>query len=294
MSTIILHDDERKCKVFNLKTRVTSLTFDMIKENGGHLMKRKLIFFDVDGTIYDENQNIPQKTHEAIHRLKENGHILAIASGRAPFTLKHVMDDTEIENFVSYNGQYVVYDGEVIYKNPLDEPSLSRLEKLAEKLDHPMVFFSAEEVVSNVPHHNHIEDSLGSIKIDHPRFEEDYFKDREIFQALVFHDESEDELYDGKEEKLKYYRWHEVSRDVVPSNGSKAEGIKKFAEKLGFNQEDVIAVGDGNNDFEMIEWAGTGIVMGNGVEELKKIGDIVTDDVSQDGLYKAFVKLNMI
>lgn len=257
-------------------------------------MERKLIFFDVDGTIYDEDKKIPARTHEAIRQLKEKGHVLAIASGRAPFTLEHVMLDTGISNFVSFNGQYVVYDNEVIYKNPLNEEALASLERTAKHNDHPMVFFSAEEVVSNVAHHNHIEESLGSIKIAHPRFEEGYFKNREIFQALLFQNEAEDALYDGSDERLKFYRWHEVSRDVVPSNGSKAEGMKKFAEKLGFSREDIIAVGDGNNDFEMIEWAGTGIVMGNGVEPLKEIADLVTDNVSEDGLYHAFVKLNMI
>ena len=57
--------------------------------------------------------------------------------------------------------------------------------------------------------------------------------------------------------------------DIIPNGGSKAKGIEKYIEKLGFNRDQVYAFGDGLNDLEMIEAVGTGIVMGNGHEDLK-------------------------
>lgn len=257
-------------------------------------MTRKLIFFDVDGTIYNSHLEIPEATHTAINKLKDNGHILAIASGRAPFTLTKVCADTDIPNYVAFNGQYVVYNDEVIFKNPMDIESLRQLEQQAVDHHHPMVFFSHHEMVSNVDYHQHIEESLSSIKLAHPRYADKYFDDNAIYQALLFHESKEDHLYDNQYDKLKFYRWHEVSRDVVPSNGSKAEGIKQFADKLGFSREDCIAIGDGNNDFEMIQWAGTGIAMGNAVAELKTVADYVTGHVDEDGLFQAFKNLELI
>ncbi|TDL98829.1 Cof-type HAD-IIB family hydrolase [Macrococcus brunensis] len=257
-------------------------------------MTQKLIFFDIDGTLYDRQHHIPETTHATIRQLKGAGHTLAIATGRAPYNMQQVMADTEIPNFVAYNGQYVVYNSEVIYRNPLDTQTLTKLEKLAREHDHPMVFLGEKEAVSNIEHHDHITESMGSIKLNHPRFEDDYFKNHDIFQALLFHDSEADEVYNNQYPLIKFYRWHEFSRDVVPSNGSKAEGIKKFAEKLGFSQEDVIALGDGNNDFEMIEWAGTGIAMGNAVEGLKQGADFVTTDVEDNGIQNAFKKLGLI
>ncbi|TDM03885.1 Cof-type HAD-IIB family hydrolase [Macrococcus carouselicus] len=257
-------------------------------------MTKKLIFFDIDGTLYDSHHQIPATTHETIRQLKAAGHILAIATGRAPYNMKQVMEDTEIQNFVAYNGQYVVYHSEVIYRNPLDTETLSTLQRIAREHDHPMVFLGEEEAVSNIMHHDHIAESMGSIRLGHPRHENDYFMDHEIFQALLFHDEGTDVLYDNKHPLVKFYRWHEFSRDVVPANGSKAEGIKKFAEKIGVRQQDVITLGDGNNDFEMIEWAGTGIAMGNAVEGLKQIADFVTTDVDDNGIMHAFKQLALI
>lgn len=257
-------------------------------------MTQKLIFFDIDGTLYDRQHRIPQTTHAAIRQLQEAGHTLAIATGRAPYNIQEVMADTGITNFVAFNGQYVVYNAEVIYRNPLDVHTLTQLEALARENDHPMVFLGEKEAVSNIRHHDHITDSMGSIKLEHPRFEDEYFKHHDIFQALLFQDSDTDDVYDDQYPLIKFYRWHEFSRDVVPSNGSKAEGIRKFAEKLGFSQQDVIAVGDGNNDFEMIEWAGTGIAMGNAVEGLKQIADFVTTDVEDNGIQNAFKKLALI
>ncbi|MCV5432962.1 HAD hydrolase family protein, partial [Escherichia coli] len=75
------------------------------------------------------------------------------------------------------------------------------------------------------------------------------------------------------------------SMDIIPNGGSKAKGIEKFIERLGFNREQVYAFGDGLNDLEMIEAVGTGIVMGNGHEDLKKLANYVTKDVSEDGIY---------
>ncbi|RXK18842.1 Cof-type HAD-IIB family hydrolase [Macrococcus sp. DPC7161] len=257
-------------------------------------MQKKLIFLDVDGTIYNHDSEIPESALRAINLLQADGHTLAIASGRAPLMLQKVLKDTGIKNYVALNGQIVHVDGENIYLNPLNKKELLELEQLATENNHPMVFFTEDKMVSNVDFHNDIEKSLNSIKIKHPQKEEAIVQNEPIYQALMFHDKKDEVIYDDKFASFKFYRWHEVSRDVVPSNGSKLEGIKRFCNHFNQDIKDAIAVGDGNNDFEMIEGIGYGIVMGNGVENLKAIADLVTDDVSNDGLYKAFLKIGLI
>lgn len=87
-------------------------------------MDKKLIFFDIDGTIYDHDKRIPATAKQAVSDLKAHGHHVFIASGRAPFMVRPVLEELGIDSFVSYNGQYVVFEGEVIYKNPIAEQSL--------------------------------------------------------------------------------------------------------------------------------------------------------------------------
>lgn len=257
-------------------------------------MEKKLIFFDIDGTIYDENKEIPQSTIIAIQKLKEKGHIVAIATGRAPYMFKEVRKATGIQTFVSLNGQIVVYDGEILGKYPLNKEELKKIVEKGHENNHPLVFFGETDVYANVESNQEISDSLGTLKMDYPEYHNTYYLDHPVYQALLFHAEDEDYLYDNQFESLKFYRWHPLSRDIVPNDRSKAEGIKELSQKLGFNLNEVIAFGDGPNDGEMIKEVGCGVAMGNAVDELKAVCDYETKRVDEDGIFHACVELGLI
>lgn len=85
-----------------------------------------------------------------------------------------------------------------------------------------------------------------------------------------------------------------VCGEIGRNNIHKATGIKLFLEHLGLEREDSIAIGDGPNDLQMMEYAGTGIAMGNAKAEVKALADMVTSDVTEDGIYHAFEKLGLL
>ena len=72
--------------------------------------------------------------------------------------------------------------------------------------------------------------------------------------------------------------------DVMSRDMDKAWGLAALAEKLGLAREEIAAVGDGLNDLELLEYAGLGAAMGNGVPELKQAADRVLPSVEEDGL----------
>lgn len=257
-------------------------------------MDKKLILFDIDGTLYDHDKKIPESTMQALAMLKEAGHMLAIATGRAPFMVKPVLEETGIENFISFNGQYVYANGAVIFENPLKTESLIQLEKHAFKHDHPIVFLTHDDLVANMDFHEHIKTSLGTLHMKHPRKASAFYNDNKIYQALLFQQADEDELYDGMDDNIKFIRWHEVSRDVVPQDGSKMNGIKHLADALNVDIKDTVAFGDGLNDIEMIRDSGIGVVMGNGMDALKAHADFITKNVDEDGIMHAVQQLNLI
>lgn len=76
--------------------------------------------------------------------------------------------------------------------------------------------------------------------------------------------------------------------DVIPAHLSKAYGLELLLEHWGIRREESAAIGDSMNDFEMIQAAGIGIAMGNGIPALKEAADYVTSDISEDGLKNAF------
>ena len=82
-------------------------------------------------------------------------------------------------------------------------------------------------------------------------------------------------------------RWHDLAMDVYLPDGGKVYGIKKFCEREGLDQADVIAFGDGDNDIGMIRFAGLGVAMGNAPANVRAEADYVTDRVEDDGIWNA-------
>ncbi|WP_210366382.1 Cof-type HAD-IIB family hydrolase [Bacillus sp. REN3] len=254
----------------------------------------KIVFFDIDGTLLDHDKNLPDSAIEGIKKLKKNDVFIAIATGRAPFMFESLRKELGIDSFVSYNGQYVVFEGEPIYKNPLASQKLEELYSEAKQNGHPIVFMNQKTMKASVKHHEYIEESLGSLKFPHPEHDERFYANRELYQSLLFCEDGEEEYYRGNYPEFHFIRWHPYSVDILPAGGSKAEGIKKMMERLGFPPENVYAFGDGLNDFEMLKAAGTGVAMGNAVPELKQCADIVTRGVDEDGIWYGLKELGLI
>jgi Cof subfamily protein (haloacid dehalogenase superfamily) len=255
---------------------------------------RKIVFFDIDGTLLDHDKKLPDATKEAIKTLQANGTYVAIATGRAPFMYEGLREELSVESFISFNGQYVVFENQVIYTNPLDLEKLEELLADSRRNDHPVVHLNHETMKANHKHHEYIEASMGSLKFPHPGYSPDFYKNREIYQSLLFCKAEEEEFYREKYKEFTFIRWHQYSMDILPGGGSKAEGIKKMIDRLGFRMEDVYAFGDGLNDIEMLQTVGTGVAMGNAVGEVQKHADMITKPVDEDGIYFGLKELQLI
>ncbi|MGY0692236.1 Cof-type HAD-IIB family hydrolase [Virgibacillus sp. FSP13] len=257
-------------------------------------MHQKIVFFDIDGTLLDEEKKIPMSTKKAIKQLKNNGVYVAIATGRAPFMFEDIRKELEIESFVSFNGQYVVFEGKPIYENPLGVQELTRLYQRSLASDFPMVFMSSNEMRASTGESSFIKESFGSLKFDYPAVDADYYRSNMIYQALLFCGKGEEDSIVNDHQELRFIRWHDYSCDVLPRGGSKAIGVQKLIDKSGIGLSNTFAFGDGLNDIEMLTEVGTGIAMGNGVSELKTVADYVTDDVDKNGIVKGLQQFGLL
>ncbi len=249
------------------------------------MTERSIIFFDIDGTLLNHDKQLPSSTKEAIFKLKELGHVVAIATGRAPFMYRDLRKELEIDTFVSYNGQYVVVNGEVIFTNPLNTASLEKLTEVALRNEHPVVYMDHEDMKANVPEHPFIHESIDTLKIEHfPTHDPDYYKERDLYQTLLFCREGEERQYEQEFPDFDFIRWHPVSVDILPKGGSKAKGIQAVVEKLGFPKGNQYAFGDGLNDIAMLSSVTNSVAMGNGEEEVKRAAKYVTKSVEEDGI----------
>lgn len=138
-------------------------------------MVNKVLFFDIDGTILDSNKNIPIGVEESIDKARRNGHEVVIATGRSPFTAQSILEQLKIDSFICYNGQIVQFQGEIIHKGIIDKSELQDLTEFATEREQPLVYMDSDEMVSNLPDHHDVVESISTLKIKFPRKGENFF-----------------------------------------------------------------------------------------------------------------------
>lgn len=255
---------------------------------------KKILFFDVDGTLYNSNKQLPASAKEALVKARKNGYELAIATGRAPFMIADLLEELQIDSYVTFNGQYVVYKGEVIYTNQIANDLLSEILQFGAARNHPFVFLNEREMIASKEGFREIEESLATLHYPYPTINAKYYLHTPVYQTLLFASAHEQAIYEVQFPDIEFVRWHPYSCDMLPKGGSKAVGIQKLIDHIGVEMAEVIAFGDGLNDVEMLREVGFGVAMGNGHEEAKKVASIVAGHVDEDGLFEIMKTLELI
>ena len=254
----------------------------------------KILFFDVDGTLYDSEKKLPNSAKLAVKEAKANGYEIAIATGRAPFMIEPLLRELEIDTYVSFNGQYVVYKGKVIWSDGVDNETLREIITFGQSRNEPVVFLDEKEMIASIDLDTRIDESLATLKYPYPRIDATFYQEQPVYQTLVFVTEEDEHLYKTKFPNVQFVRWHPYSCDVLPKHGSKARGIEKLLTHMGKTFDDAIAFGDGLNDIEMIQAVGTGVVMSNGHEKTLVVADIIAPHVDEDGIAKVMKEMKII
>jgi len=248
---------------------------------------KKYIFFDIDGTLTNHNPGgvILPSTHQTLRKLKENGHFVAIATGRSYSMAREMMNKAHIHHAVCCGGNGLVIDDEVVYIEPLDKEKALMI--VHECMDKGIAF---GVMIDDTPHiytHNHaLSDQCPELAefaeiclIDEKEYD-DFNEIHKIHIALT-RDET-NPLTSLQLTGLHYARYHDHSIIVEPDD--KYKGIIDMLRYIGGCEEDVVVFGDGHNDISMMVQASTSIAMGNAIDELKEIATFVTKDCTDDGI----------
>ncbi len=258
-------------------------------------MANKLIIFDIDGTLYDNvNKCIHQSTIECVKKLYEQGYDLAIATGRSYSMINNVdILKKYINTYILINGQIILRNNEVIYKEPIDKMKLEELLKDFEKEDIPYGCVSEDkERLSKID--DFVEHAYTSFCLKNPIIDKKFYLKEDIYQVWCFGENEKISRFIKKHPNFEFMGWGGTGYDVLPKGVNKARTIKILREYLKIDNKDVIAIGDGFNDILMIKEVGYGIAMGNANDELKKYAKYITDNIENDGLYNAFYRLDLV
>ncbi|MBQ9244861.1 HAD family phosphatase [bacterium] len=257
----------------------------------------KMVVTDIDGTIYSPETGTTKNVKDCIQNLVKNGIIVVIATGRTYASTKTVADSIGIKcPLICYQGGLVMtYDGEILdvkYLNPV--PAREIIKDFKKRNIHLNVYVEDRLYVED--DNQYIKDYIGDKGIDY--FKVDSFDELDFSKLnkllainydTVFIDNLIEEL-SGKYPELYVVKSAKYFCEIANKQATKGNAIKFLADKFGFKTDEVLAIGDQNNDIEMVLTAGVGVAMGNGTEQIKQKADYITDTIENDGFVKAINK----
>ncbi len=246
------------------------------------------VFFDYDGTLADENCGIhmpTEATRRALCRLRENGYLAILATGRA---IPYVYDmGIEFDGMITSNGTYGEAAGEVIFDHPMDTDVLRRL---LDRMDQMGISYGIDHPVKCLTRDTKNADFQTWINTFDIR--EDSFRNIGRDETVVgyklcvlFHEyEQIDRLREEFSEFDFFCQRVFKYADVNIRGFNKAYGVRAICRHFGMKSENTYAFGDGANDVEMLGCVGHGIAMGNHAPELEKCTEFITKTVMEEGI----------
>ena len=260
-----------------------------------------LLFFDIDGTIFDDNRRLPASVKPAMEAARRNGHRIIMNTGRTLCNLDRRLDDFPLDGWIMGCGTRLIWHGETLQSMEYDPEASQRLRKVFRDLEMPVVY-ECDTAMYFDP------ENSGHPSVAHFRgWAEKHGICRDIadgdpeFRAVkMFGFAKRSRIAEMKkaaaEAGMPYTainRWPE-GWEIVPKGYSKGKGIDVLRKKLGVSKTDCYAFGDSRNDLTMLRHAGCSIAMGNATDDVKAVCSYVTDRPENDGIEKAMKHFGLI
>jgi Cof subfamily protein (haloacid dehalogenase superfamily) len=259
----------------------------------------RVVALDIDGTLLkwvdgqtEDYETITAPVYDAIHRALDAGAHVVLSSGRSPHGMTRIADMLDIPREEADQLWVVASNGAVVFRYPpmevVHEETFDAAPAVAAVLEHhpdalvaveeravggyrvnrvfPEGEISGEQIITEVD--DIVGEPVSRVIIRDPDATADDFL--ELASKLGLH---------GTDYVVGWTAW----LDLSPVGVSKASGLQHVCDRLGLTAADVLAIGDGRNDIEMLRWAGRGVAMGQSVDEVKAAADDVTASVHDEG-----------
>ena len=252
----------------------------------------KLIFFDIDGTLWDDVMEIEDSTITTLKRLQENGHKIFLCSGRARGNIRSAkLLEIGFDGIIAACGNHVEMDGEILYENILDPDTTERAVAVLHRCHMPVVLEGPEyhwidkTGFEDDPYVAYLFREMGKTAVHLESYTPDIRINKFSGDVLPHTDYERIRSELGSDFDFIEHEGNVV--EAVPKGTSKATGIQWLCEYLGVDKADTYGVGDSANDLDMLQYVGHGIAMGNGMEVAKQAAEFVTTDIHEDGIKHA-------
>ncbi len=262
-------------------------------------MAIKLVAMDLDHTLLNENRKISDFDLEMIKKARLMGIHFTIATGRMYAAAKEYGEFLDIDiPVITYQGSLIktlMSKEELLHLRISKEVALEAIELAKDKGVHINIYngddlyvFSENELIRRYKKVNNIH------AIVDPNIDKKMFFDptKVVFveDNLKLLDELQNELDDRYRGSCDVTRSLPHLLELGHKDATKSKALKFLTERMGIEQSETMAIGDGIGDIDMIEWAGVGVAMDNAEKLVKENSDWVTSDNNNNGVGKAIEK----
>ena len=283
-------------------------------------MNKKIIFFDVDGTLVDvtpAREYVPESTIKAVRETRKKGNLCFLCTGRSLAEIYPHILDVGFDGIIGAGGGFVTIGDEMLYHKKVSDNDVHRVVDFFEENDYDYYLesngglFASENLVSRLE-----KITYGDLENDENARKKKEEQPSHFITSLI----EGESMYRSDVNKICFLENKDIPFQTindhfsdafnvihctVPSFGddsgelsvvgvNKASAIETLIQHLNIPKENTFAFGDGMNDTDMLEYCHVGIAVGNAKEGLKEIADEVCDDIAKDGIYKAMKKHQLI
>ncbi|WP_239254655.1 HAD family hydrolase [Listeria ilorinensis] len=280
-------------------------------------MTNKLIFIDVDGTLCNDYGMVPSSAKLAIQKAQANGHQIYLCTGRSKAEITEEIAALPFDGMIGAGGGYIETKAGILYHETFNEADLQAIvhffneNKIGYYLESNHGLFKSQYCVSEME--KQMYSGLDPASEAYQKLKEGTKGFFDLLQPEPPFEELTDvnkisfihATYPFQEVADRFGDRFTIMQTTVPAFGqnsgeivlpgiNKELAIIRLLEYLERPKTDTIAIGDGHNDLEMLQFVNYGVAMGNAQEALKQVADEITETHDEDGIHNFFERYGLI
>ena len=275
----------------------------------------KIIFIDVDGTLVDYENRLPQSAVEAIRQARQRGNKVYICTGRSKAEVYPEIWAIGLDGMIGGNGAYVEDNGKIVEHKLITFEQCKRIVDWLHNRGLEFYLESNNGLFASENFETAGDPVIKKYAAYKGKDDADSMTVRKIFPEMIFGGEfyrndlnkisfilnSYEDYLAAKANftDLKVGTWGgkgdtALFGDFGVKDLSKSKGIETLLKYLNVDKNNTIAFGDSKWDIDMFKFCAISVCVGDGGDDAKAAATFVTDAVMNDGIYNAFKKLNLI